>query len=111
MLRWAVGRVWAGNGWRRCAAGTGSAARTTHGKCMKIFYAIGDVHGELGKLRELLSRITADARGREGEKLGIFLGDYIDRGPTAAASSTCWRAERRCRFLISASPAITRIWR
>ena len=47
---------------------------------MKTFYAIGDVHGELGKLRELLSRITSHAREREGEKLGIFLGDYIDRG-------------------------------
>ena len=44
---------------------------------MKTFYAIGDVHGELGKLRELLSRITSHAREREGEKLGIFLGDYI----------------------------------
>jgi len=48
---------------------------------MKTIYAIGDVHGEIGKLRELLGRITADALTREGEKLGVFLGDYIDRGP------------------------------
>jgi len=48
---------------------------------LKTFYAIGDVDGGLGKLRELLSRITSHAREREGEKLGIFLGDYIDRGP------------------------------
>ena len=48
---------------------------------MKTIYAIGDVHGEIGKLRELLGRIAADALTREGEKLGVFLGDYIDRGP------------------------------
>jgi len=52
---------------------------------MKTFYAIGDIHGEIGKLERLLLQIEADAGGRAGEKLGIFLGDYIDRGPDSRA--------------------------
>src|SRR5215470_17255243 len=42
-------------------------------------YAIGDIHGSLGKLRRLLTRCERDAGG-EPMRL-VFLGDYIDRGP------------------------------
>ena len=47
-------------------------------------YAIGDVHGHLELLDELLCRISADIRQRPiGRPLYIFLGDYIDRGPSS----------------------------
>ena len=47
---------------------------------MKRTFAIGDIHGCLDKLEDLLSLI---APGRED--CLIFLGDYIDRGDSVAA--------------------------
>jgi serine/threonine protein phosphatase 1 len=45
-------------------------------------YSIGDVHGRLDLLDELLSRIEADMVHRPAERpIFVFLGDYIDRGP------------------------------
>ena len=45
-------------------------------------YAIGDVHGQLDLLRDLLDQIDADSRARPCEReFIIFLGDLIDRGP------------------------------
>lgn len=43
---------------------------------------VGDVHGELGALRALLSHLGYDAFGQhpEGRTL-VFLGDLVDRGP------------------------------
>ena len=45
-------------------------------------YAIGDIHGRLDLLNELLNMIARDnsARPPAGTRV-IFLGDYIDRGP------------------------------
>lgn len=46
-------------------------------------YAIGDIHGELSALRNLLSEIVADA-GRHPpatRRIIVCLGDYVDRGP------------------------------
>lgn len=45
-------------------------------------YAIGDIHGEVELLEQMLSHIAADLRQRppRGATLEIFLGDYIDRG-------------------------------
>ncbi|MEA1014492.1 metallophosphoesterase family protein [Sphingosinicella sp. LY1275] len=45
-------------------------------------YAIGDVHGCLGLLDDLIAKIDADdaMRGKAPTRL-IFLGDLIDRGP------------------------------
>lgn len=48
-------------------------------------YAIGDIHGCFDKLIGLEQAIIEDARGIEGSKLIIFLGDYIDRGPGSSA--------------------------
>ena len=49
-------------------------------------YAIGDIHGRLDLLDELLAKIEADiAVRRRRENLLIFLGDLIDRGPDSAA--------------------------
>lgn len=48
-------------------------------------YAIGDIHGRLDLLDELLSHIEADARGRPPvDTYVVFLGDLIDRGPDSA---------------------------
>ena len=44
---------------------------------MSTIYAVGDIHGELEKLRRLIRMITTDSDTRGGEKLGIFLGDYL----------------------------------
>jgi serine/threonine protein phosphatase 1 len=48
-------------------------------------YAIGDVHGRLDLLTDLITRIEADnaARGPADTQL-ILLGDLIDRGPQSA---------------------------
>lgn len=44
---------------------------------MKV-YAIGDVHGCLSEMNQLLAKI--DARLKPGDEV-VFIGDYIDRGP------------------------------
>lgn len=48
-------------------------------------YAIGDIHGRLDLLDELLTAIAADDSARAPAKTHvIFLGDLIDRGPSSA---------------------------
>lgn len=48
-------------------------------------YAIGDMHGRLDLLTELLALIEADHRMRTPARCRIIgLGDYIDRGPDSA---------------------------
>ena len=47
-------------------------------------YAIGDVHGCLRELRRLEGMIAEHLSDREGESLVIYLGDYVDRGPSSA---------------------------
>jgi serine/threonine protein phosphatase 1 len=47
-------------------------------------YAIGDIHGRLDLLDILLSRIATDiALYRPVRPVCVFLGDYIDRGPSS----------------------------
>lgn len=47
-------------------------------------YAIGDVHGRLDLLDTLLARIEADTADRPASKvIHVFLGDYVDRGPSS----------------------------
>jgi serine/threonine protein phosphatase 1 len=48
-------------------------------------YAVGDVHGCLDQLLRLEEKIVADAAERDGDKLIVMLGDYIDRGPSSSA--------------------------
>ncbi|MEQ1819702.1 MAG: metallophosphoesterase family protein [Terricaulis sp.] len=50
-----------------------------------IYYAIGDVHGEIEKLDRLLDFIREDARLRAASHKVVFLGDLIDRGPDSRA--------------------------
>ncbi|MDO7840913.1 metallophosphoesterase family protein [Sphingomonas immobilis] len=48
-------------------------------------YAIGDVHGCLDQLADLLGQIEADSRAAPiGREFVILLGDLIDRGPDSA---------------------------
>ena len=44
-----------------------------------LVYAIGDIHGSLQKLRDLMTLCAQHAEGRSATF--VFLGDYIDRGP------------------------------
>jgi serine/threonine protein phosphatase 1 len=46
---------------------------------MNKIFAIGDIHGCLGKLQQLIQNINAD---RESDTI-VFIGDYIDRGSAA----------------------------
>ena len=45
-------------------------------------YAIGDIHGRLDLLDEVLARVDADmGMHPSSNAIRVFLGDYIDRGP------------------------------
>jgi serine/threonine protein phosphatase 1 len=47
-------------------------------------YAVGDIHGRLDLLSKLLERINIDiARRPTIRPVYVFLGDYIDRGPSS----------------------------
>ena len=51
----------------------------------KRIYAIGDVHGRLDLLEDLLQKIGADLSARPGPASTlVFLGDLVDRGPESA---------------------------
>src|SRR5579862_6122192 len=54
-------------------------------------YAVGDVHGRLDLLRDLLQRIAADAARNPSDTARslIFLGDYIDRGTESRGVVDC----------------------
>ena len=48
-------------------------------------YAIGDIHGRLDLLEDLLTKIHEELRRRPARKvLLVFVGDLIDRGPSSA---------------------------
>lgn len=50
----------------------------------KRVYAVGDIHGRLDLLDELLGKIEQDAASRgSAETTVIFLGDLVDRGPNS----------------------------
>jgi serine/threonine protein phosphatase 1 len=49
-------------------------------------YAIGDIHGRLDLLTKLLALIDQDSQGAAGsDRLLVYLGDYVDRGPASQA--------------------------
>ncbi len=48
-------------------------------------YAVGDIHGRLDLLDDLLAQMEADNASRsDADTTVIFLGDLIDRGPSSA---------------------------
>jgi serine/threonine protein phosphatase 1 len=67
-------------------------------------YAIGDIHGRLDLLDQLLAAIDADDRSRPARRsVLIFLGDLIDRGPESSGvidRAILLQRERECRFLL-----------
>src|SRR3982751_554973 len=47
-------------------------------------YVVGDIHGRLDLLEDLLAKIHAELQHRPAEKtLLVFVGDLIDRGPAS----------------------------
>ena len=46
-----------------------------------LTFAVGDIHGCLGKLKRLMHACTARAEGRPARY--VFLVDYVDRGPNS----------------------------
>lgn len=68
-------------------AATLTAGRSFSGPPGKRLYAVGDIHGRLDLLDDLLRRIADDLRARPvavGAATIVFLGDLIDRGPDSA---------------------------
>lgn len=51
----------------------------------RVGYAIGDIHGRVDLLGDLLDKLEAQAAAdtRAGPPIAIFLGDYVDRGPNS----------------------------
>ncbi len=48
-------------------------------------YAVGDIHGRLDLLEEMLHRIAGHiVESGAGDARVVFLGDYVDRGPESA---------------------------
>lgn len=72
------------NLFRRAAANI-VASREFSGPPDKRLYAVGDIHGRLDLLDELLTKIIDDLRERPVAAANVvFLGDLIDRGPASA---------------------------
>ena len=69
---------------RRVAEGL-SAKRDHRGQPGARAYAVGDIHGRLDLLDQLLGKIEDDIAQRPADKVAlVFLGDLIDRGPASA---------------------------
>ena len=50
-----------------------------------LLYAIGDIHGQDDLLVDLLAKIDVDSSSRPAStRILVFLGDFIDRGPSSA---------------------------
>ncbi|MFL6725917.1 MAG: metallophosphoesterase [Sphingomicrobium sp.] len=59
-------------------------------------YVVGDVHGRLDLLEDLLAKIHAELQHRPAAKtLLVFVGDLIDRGPSSAQVIERLRTYRR----------------
>lgn len=72
--------------WKKLARGLlASGAGGPRGKAGARAYAIGDIHGRLDLLEDMLGRIERDMAERPvRQNFIIFLGDLVDRGPDSA---------------------------
>lgn len=51
----------------------------------EVVYVVGDIHGSIDQLENLLSQIDADTSRHPGvDSKVVFVGDYIDRGEASA---------------------------
>lgn len=78
-------------------------------------YAIGDVHGRLDLLDDLLARIAADKADRPPVRcITIFLGDLIDRGPASQGvidRAMALAGQQDCLFLMgNHEESLIRAW-
>lgn len=46
-------------------------------------YCIGDIHGRLDLLQEIVRKINVQQQNFLGSTYVVFLGDYVDRGPSS----------------------------
>jgi len=80
-----------------------AAARAFNAPPGERLYAIGDIHGRRDCLNALLAQIDADDGARAPARTTlVFLGDYIDRGPSSRGvidRLIGLRDERACVFL------------
>ncbi len=82
----------------------GAVADPKHGSKPPVFeagrigYAVGDIHGCVELLEDLIQ--TLETKGRRGKlrPILIFLGDYIDRGPDSRAVIDLLLSERLNAF-------------
>ena len=75
MIRWKL---------QRAIHGRDPVARPTIPAGYRV-YAIGDIHGELALLEQVIGRIEQDIAERKRKRcILVFLGDLIDRGPDSA---------------------------
>src|SRR3989442_9361558 len=59
-------------------------------------YVVGDIHGRLDLVEQLLAKIHSDLQRRPARKtLLVFVGDLIDRGPSSAQGIERLRCYRR----------------
>ena len=52
-------------------------------------YAIGDIHGRLDLLEQMIGEIGRDMDAYHGDGLTVTLGDYVDRGPDSRGVLDC----------------------
>jgi len=68
----------------------------------KILVAVGDIHGQLSALTALFTNIEATLPRNSKTVTFVFLGDYIDRGPSSKAVIDLlldWKTDHNCMFL------------
>jgi serine/threonine protein phosphatase 1 len=106
--------------------GGGGAQPSPRGADGYRAYGVGDVHGRLDLLDQLLAKIEADIAARApSQNLVVFLGDLIDRGPQSAevverlrtwqprdakAVFLCGNHEEVMLRVLTAEPAILSDW-
>jgi serine/threonine protein phosphatase 1 len=72
----------------------------------RTIYAVGDIHGRLDLLQSLLAKIEKDASlasKPDRRPMIVFVGDYVDRGPSSrAVIDRILAVQRARRFEVSA---------
>ena len=69
--------------WRKKRAGRDRAGTPPRVADDCRVYAVGDIHGRADLLAALHDRIVDDSAAAAGRKVLVYLGDYVDRGPSS----------------------------